>query len=223
MSTRRRQRTSTDRAPLEQSIPVDDISSVDLDRLSEEELESLLFEPEAEDDDSIFNLPTIAGLGLIGVGIAYLLQQLGVLSGVDLTTLATMLPFVAGILIILVGFGVLSWRPEASKKAATAATAPAVTVDDASVREALKDHLSERETTKRTRLTKSRFDKKISGVCGGLAEYFNLDSTLVRIIFVAGTIFSSGTFILLYIALAFILDKPDDLSSDEVISIIRDS
>ncbi len=27
-------------------------------------------------------------------------------------------------------------------------------------------------------------DKKITGVCGGLAEYFNIDSTFVRFIFV---------------------------------------
>ncbi len=30
----------------------------------------------------------------------------------------------------------------------------------------------------------SRTDKKIAGVCGGLAEYFKVDSTLVRIIWV---------------------------------------
>lgn len=30
----------------------------------------------------------------------------------------------------------------------------------------------------------SRSDKKIGGVCGGLAEYFNIDSLIVRIIFV---------------------------------------
>lgn len=31
------------------------------------------------------------------------------------------------------------------------------------------------------RLYRSRTDKKIAGVCGGLAEYFNIDSTLVRL------------------------------------------
>lgn len=30
----------------------------------------------------------------------------------------------------------------------------------------------------------SSTDKKIAGVCGGLAEYFNIDSLIVRIIFV---------------------------------------
>jgi phage shock protein C len=224
MSSRQKQRTA-EQEPLQQSLQVDDISSVDLDRLSQDELESILFEPDAEENNSLLNLPNLAGLALIGVGVAYLFQQLDFLQGVDLTMLANMLPFVAGILIILVGFGVLSWSPNRTKdKTLQTKTAPDVTPEDeASLREALKDHLRDRDKKKRSRLTKSRFNKKISGVCGGLAEYFNIDPTLVRIVFVAGTIFSSGTFILLYIALALILDKPDDLSSDEVISIIRDS
>ena len=33
------------------------------------------------------------------------------------------------------------------------------------------------------RLYLSRTDKKIAGVCGGLGEYFDIDSTLIRIIF----------------------------------------
>ncbi len=224
MSSRQKQRTA-EQEPLQQSLQVDDISSVDLDRLSQDELESILFEPDAEESNNLLNLPNLAGLALIGVGMAYLFQQLDLLQGVDLTMLANMLPFIAGILIILVGFGVLSWSPNRTKdKTLQTKTAPDVTPEDeASLREALKDRLRDRDKKKRSRLTKSRFNKKISGVCGGLAEYFNIDPTLVRIVFVAGTIFSSGTFILLYIALALILDKPDDLSSDEVISIIRDS
>ncbi|MBQ7063212.1 MAG: PspC domain-containing protein [Bacteroidales bacterium] len=35
------------------------------------------------------------------------------------------------------------------------------------------------------RLMRSSTDKKIAGVCGGVAQYFNIDSTLVRIIFLA--------------------------------------
>lgn len=32
------------------------------------------------------------------------------------------------------------------------------------------------------RLYRSRTDRKIAGVCGGIAEYFNIDATIVRII-----------------------------------------
>lgn len=34
------------------------------------------------------------------------------------------------------------------------------------------------------KLYRSQTDKKIAGVCGGLAEYFNIDATIIRIIFV---------------------------------------
>lgn len=34
------------------------------------------------------------------------------------------------------------------------------------------------------KLYRSRTDKKIAGVCGGLAEYLNVDATILRIIFV---------------------------------------
>lgn len=48
------------------------------------------------------------------------------------------------------------------------------------------------------RLCKSATDRKISGVCGGIAEYFNIDSTLVRLILVI-LVIVFGTGILAYI------------------------
>ncbi len=41
----------------------------------------------------------------------------------------------------------------------------------------------------RRRLTRSRTDVKLAGVCGGLAEYFDVDSTPVRLLWVVLTIF----------------------------------
>jgi phage shock protein PspC (stress-responsive transcriptional regulator) len=48
------------------------------------------------------------------------------------------------------------------------------------------------------KLTLSTTDKKLAGVCGGLAEYFGLDSNLIRIILVCCVIFG-GFGILLYL------------------------
>lgn len=58
------------------------------------------------------------------------------------------------------------------------------------------------------RLYRSRKDRMISGVCGGLAEYFDMDPTVVRLIFVLLTIFSKGLGILAYIILIFAM--PDE-------------
>ncbi len=46
------------------------------------------------------------------------------------------------------------------------------------------------------KLRRSLTDKKIAGVCGGLAEYFGVDSTVVRIIFLFLLIFCGGGLLL---------------------------
>ncbi len=38
----------------------------------------------------------------------------------------------------------------------------------------------------------SSSDKKIAGVCGGMAAYFGIDSTLVRVLWVLATVFTAG-------------------------------
>jgi phage shock protein C len=53
------------------------------------------------------------------------------------------------------------------------------------------------------RLTRSA-DKKIAGVCGGLAEYFEIDATVVRLCWLAAVLFA-GTGILAYIILWIVL------------------
>ena len=46
----------------------------------------------------------------------------------------------------------------------------------------------------------SNTDKKIGGVCGGLAEHFNVDSTFVRLLFVLGALLGGFT-VIAYLAL----------------------
>lgn len=47
------------------------------------------------------------------------------------------------------------------------------------------------------RLTLSN-DKKIAGVCGGIAEYLNIDPTVVRVVYAALTIFTAFCGVILY-------------------------
>ncbi len=56
------------------------------------------------------------------------------------------------------------------------------------------------------RLYRSRTDKIIAGVCGGMGEYFNMDPLIFRIIF-AVLVFAGGGGVLLYILLAIIIPK----------------
>lgn len=56
------------------------------------------------------------------------------------------------------------------------------------------------------KLYRSRTDKKIAGVCGGLAEYFDMDATIIRLILVA-LVLMAGTGILAYIVAAFVIPE----------------
>ena len=51
-----------------------------------------------------------------------------------------------------------------------------------------------------------RADGKVFGVCAGLAKYMNVDPMIVRLVFVAGTIFGFGSFILIYLAIALLAE-----------------
>lgn len=53
------------------------------------------------------------------------------------------------------------------------------------------------------KLTKSQTDRKVCGVCGGIAEYFNIDPTVVRLAW--AVISCTGTGILAYIVAAIVM------------------
>ena len=57
------------------------------------------------------------------------------------------------------------------------------------------------------KLYKSRTDRKIAGVCGGIAEYLDVDSTIIRLVWVI-LIGCFGTGLLAYILAALIM--PED-------------
>ena len=56
------------------------------------------------------------------------------------------------------------------------------------------------------RLYRSRIDRMIAGVCGGLAKYFDIDPTIVRVLFVV-SIFIGGGGILAYIILWIVVPE----------------
>ena len=59
------------------------------------------------------------------------------------------------------------------------------------------------------KLFKSREDKKLCGVCGGIAEYFEMDSTVVRLLWVLFTLFG-GCGIIAYIIAAIVMPAKQD-------------
>jgi phage shock protein C len=56
------------------------------------------------------------------------------------------------------------------------------------------------------KLYRSTSNRQLAGVCGGLAEYFNLDPTLIRVLFIVLAVLG-GSGVLLYLALWIIVPK----------------
>jgi phage shock protein C len=56
------------------------------------------------------------------------------------------------------------------------------------------------------KLYRSRTNRQVAGVCGGLAEYFNLDATLIRILFVVLAVLG-GSGLVIYVAMWIIVPK----------------
>ena len=64
------------------------------------------------------------------------------------------------------------------------------------------------------RLTRSNRNKMIAGVCGGLAEYLNMDPTVVRVLYVLVSIVSAGfPGIVAYIVLMFLMPPPEEVAA----------
>jgi phage shock protein C len=66
------------------------------------------------------------------------------------------------------------------------------------------------------RLYRSRTDKMLGGVSGGLAAYFDIDAVLVRLLWVVGTVFTGGLLALAYILLWIIVPQEDYTGADVV-------
>lgn len=262
MATRSRRRS----AQSDEDLLDDEFSFV-----TEDDIEAFIasqeIEEEAEAKEGFWNIQTASGIGLIGLGALYAMQLGGFLSigSGALAALVTVLPVFAAILIMLSGFGVLSWSPaarrqrKARRRAARRRAQARKTMgrqarqrrqmDEAGRRASQAFNQAERAVrgigrearqkaekrrssrTRRSRaeragrrLTKKRSERKISGVAAGIADYFGLDPTIVRIAFVIGTMASQGAALLLYIILSFALPNEDanDLDDDPVIQIIDD-
>jgi phage shock protein C len=62
-------------------------------------------------------------------------------------------------------------------------------------------------TPETRKLYRSRNNRMIFGVCAGLANFFGIDPTIMRLIFAVGTIFGFGSFIFIYIVLFIVVPE----------------
>jgi phage shock protein C len=65
------------------------------------------------------------------------------------------------------------------------------------------------------RLTRSRTERWIGGVCGGIGNYFNLDPTIIRVVFVLAALILGGG-LLIYLILWLII--PVEAETTEIVA-----
>lgn len=198
-------------------------------------------EEEKKASTNIWNFATIAGIAMFFVGMVYLIQMLGLGIGPDLSGLIDAMPLIGGILVTLVGFGFLvgdrKKKKDKKKKKDQSQSYDfdyEYNFEDTSGEEdfTLNNDLSSKGKSRSKsssaksnygnfafrqskKLYKSRSDKKWAGVCGGLAKYFGISSTVIRLLFVITFFAGSGTSLLVYIGLAIALDKePPEMMDD---------
>jgi len=61
------------------------------------------------------------------------------------------------------------------------------------------------------KLYRSSKDSMLAGVCGGLGQYFNFDSTLIRLLFVLLFFIGFGAIFLVYLVWIFIVPKEGEV------------
>ena len=72
------------------------------------------------------------------------------------------------------------------------------------------------------KLYRSRTDKKIAGVCGGMAEYLNIDVTIIRLICALLVVFT-GVGLLAYIVCALVMPEEPEFIENTPESTIIDA
>lgn len=207
-------------------------------------MQDFLKEDPKEDGKGVWNFSTFAGLGMLFIAFTFLLQLVGFPMGQGLAAFAQdaigALPIIGGVLVTLVGFGFLVGERKKERKAKRETRKAKrqqkkrnIYSDDIHGAEEFTSTLnnnldSSSKSSSSTdynydnfgyrhakRLMKSRTNKKIAGVCGGLAKYFGLSSTVVRFIFGAVFIMGWGTSLLIYIGLALAMPKePIEMMDD---------
>lgn len=198
-------------------------------------------EDEKKSNTNIWNFSTIAGIAMFFVGMVFIIQTIGLSIGPDLSGLIELLPLVGGVIVTMVGFGYFVGDKKKSKKKPQSSKSYDFDYDFGQSQDheedfTLYNDLGSKSKNKNKskgsgtgsksqfdsyafkqtkKLYKSRTNKKIAGVCGGLGKYFGISPGVIRALFIITLFAGGGTSLLIYLALAIALDKePPEMMDD---------
>lgn len=207
-------------------------------KITDKELQSTLHdfleENEKEPAKNIWNLSTLSGLAFVFIAFSYIGHSIA--TGIFefqllpfISTIMKFMPYLAG---ALLGINILSMFKSTGNKRKMKEKEEQIRVKE--TYDKLDEFLynSDEKTTTGSRnrakkyeslnvisstqkLFRSRTDKYIAGVCGGLSKYLGISSTVIRLIFLATLFLGYGSFFLVYIAMAIVMPKePISLMDD---------
>ena len=140
---------------------------------------------------------TFWGILLVAVGAAWLMSNLGIWHrwwGFSWDLLLPTVLILAGVSFLFGGRNYLS-NQQATLSPEAGSTEPV--------------GLAAEKPVQRSRLYRSRLERKLFGVCGGLGAHFGIDPTIVRVLFVISAFASFGLTIFAYILMAIVVpDEP---------------
>ena len=177
----------------------------------ESTLESYLQNEEIEEKPRLLNFFSMTGLVMLTVGFLSVVQLILPIS-FDFTVLLKILPIFGGILALFYGLGLFSSeRRKNKRKDKNRELKEKTKALYTSANSGSKLDLDTFALKTKKKLFKSQRDKKIFGVCAGIADYLGIDPTMIRILFVVFFLIGYGTPSLIYVLLGFILDKEPPL------------
>jgi phage shock protein C len=150
-----------------------------------------------------FTAARIFGILFVGAGIAILLDNLDILSFHRWWHMSE--DFVFPGLLILAGIYFLTKRTGTSTPLQP--NEPPITGEQSSQDQTLHTESSSNEQPKMKVLRRSITDKKLFGICGGAGEYFDIDPTIIRIMYVIFTLLSGGAGILIYLLMYLVIPE----------------
>ncbi len=137
------------------------------------------------------------GIALVGIGLLILMANLEVFHFFDFFSEA--FDFIFPVLLIVVGMAIIYYRQTQQQYPFSAPAATTETPASGAAAEPFSGTQSFRQ------FRRSSADRKLFGVCGGLAAYFGIDSSLMRLMYVVLCIASFGAGLLLYVLIALLV------------------
>ncbi|MEX0906307.1 MAG: PspC domain-containing protein [Balneolaceae bacterium] len=193
--------------------------------ISEKELQSTLkdfLEEKEKPAESIWNTSTVTGLVLVFTAFSYIghtiaTEVIGLNSLPVIYTVMNIMPYIGGAFLGITILGMFKFNRRKKQKDREEEIRVRETYDkldeflysekEKRSGKAASAKASRTFSMNSSKMMRSRTDKYLSGVCGGLAKHLGISSTVIRIIFLAALFLGYGSFILVYIALSIIMPK----------------